>query len=116
MLVMMVMTYLGSDCAILVFVKDSEGLLGDGKVNDNDDNDGADNDGDDDDDKNDCDDDNDNDDNDDDDLEGGEVIRGQRFKDSFPVSLTKSSHSTLKILKLNKKTAPIKSTLKNIET
>ena len=65
---MLVMTYLGSDCAILVFVKDSEGLLGDGKINDDDDNDGADNDGDDDD-NNDCDDDN-----DDDDLEGGEVI------------------------------------------
>ena len=106
MLVMMVMTYLGSDCAILIFVKDSEGLLVDGKVNDDDDNEGADNDGDDDDDNNDCDDCDDNDDNDDDDLEGGEVIRGQRFKDSFPVSLTKSSHSTLKILKLNEKQLP----------
>ena len=30
-------------------------------------------------------------------LKGGQVIRGQRFKDSFSVSLAKSSHTTWKI-------------------
>ena len=50
------MTCLGSDCAILILVKDSERL-----------------------------------------FEGGQVVRGQRFKDSFSVGLTKSGHNHLKV-------------------
>ena len=52
----MMMTCLGSDCAILILVKDSERL-----------------------------------------FEGGQVVRGQRFKDSFSVGLTKSGHNHLKV-------------------
>ena len=55
---MLMMGCLGGDFAILILVKDSEGL-----------------------------------------LESGQVVRSQRFKDSFSVGLTKSGHTTWKIYK-----------------
>ena len=55
MMMLLMMGCLGGDCAILILVKDSEGL-----------------------------------------LESGQVVRGQRFKDSFSVGLAKSGHTTWK--------------------